>query len=453
MSFTVIQAESLDDIAAGLAAKGGARRMNGHKLPAGDETQPPAPAFVVIPVDDIKRRPPQPPTFWWDDYLPAGEVTLLGAHGGTGKSLIALMLAVCMALGLPLFGTPTRRGNVVFYSGEDGAEVLRHRLAWVCRVLNVDPEDLAGRLHILDATVGDPTLFHEVSAGGRRMGVTTPTYDELLAYVERHQIGVVIVDNASDTFDANEVERARVRAFMRSLVRIARTTGGAVLLLAHVDKNTARAAQNGSESYSGSTAWHNSARSRLYLSRDKDGGLLLEHHKATHGPMREPLRLIWPKDGLPMVDEPVQGIVQHIADSNHTKALLKLIAEFTERGEFVSTATTSRTHAGRLLRREPGFPPRLPDAELFDLLRQAERRGLLARVEFKGADRKPRERWEVTPEGRATAGLAATAATAATTGVTASGADAAEPAATAATSPLGGAGERARTEVAAGDTA
>ena len=63
--------------------------------------------------------------------------------------------------------------------------------------------------------------------------------------------------------------------------------------------------------------------------------------------------------------------------------------------------------ARKLLRREPGFPPRLPDAELFDLLRQAERCGQLARVEFKGTDRKPRQRWEVTPEGRATAGLAA----------------------------------------------
>ncbi|NZA00579.1 hypothetical protein H0I39_19675 [Ottowia beijingensis] len=40
----------------------------------------------------------------------------------------------------------------------------------------------------------------------------------------------------------------------------------------------------------------------------------------------------------------------------NTKALLRLIAEFTERGEHVTTATTSRTHAAKLLCNEPGYP-------------------------------------------------------------------------------------------------
>lgn len=450
MTYDVITADTLHGIAAGLAAKAGARRVNGHEQTVDVRAQAVTQAFVVIPVDDLKRRPPLPPSFWWDDYMPAGEVTLLGAHGGTGKSFIALMLAVSVALGLPLFGIPTRRGNVVFYSAEDGAEVLRHRLAWVCRVLSVDPEDLADRLHVLDATIGDPTLFHEVTADGRRMGTTTPTYAELHTYIERHQVSVAIIDNASDTFDANEVERARVRAFMRSLVRIARATGGAVLLLAHVDKATARKTPSGNENYSGSTAWHNSARSRLYLARESDGALLLEHQKATHGPMRQPLRLTWPKDGLPTVDEPLSGIVQNIADRNQTATLLKLIAEFTERGEFVSAATTSRSHAGVLLRRESGFPARLPNAELFDLLRHAERRGLLARTTMRSKGRgHSKEIWQVTPAGRNAAGLAPTAPTAPTTEVGAGGAEAAP---TAPTPARGVRGEWGGCEVGDGET-
>jgi hypothetical protein len=236
---------------------------------------------------------------------------------------------------------------------------------------------------------------------------------------------------------------------MRALARIARERDAGVLLLAHVDKGTSRGdrAQN-TEGYSGSTAW-NTARSRLFMSRDKDGALLLEHQKHNLGRLREPLRLVWPEGGIPQLDDVPGPVVQGIADRASSKALLKLIAEFTARGEFVTTATTSRTHAAKLLCREPSYP-RLKDAEVFGLLRSAERAGHLERVEFKGSDRHQRERWQVTASGAAFAGIhAATAGTAATSDVTASAAPAAGPAATAATSPPGGVGETAPQKVTA----
>ena len=376
--------------------------------------------FALVPVADLAHVDPPPPSYWWDGYLPAGVLTLLGAHGGTGKSFVALMLAVCIALGLPLFGVPTRRGIVCYFSGEDSGGVLRHRLKWICTALGVSPADLDGWFHVLDATAGEPVLFHEISEAGRRHGATTPSYEALKRFVEARSIDVLVIDNASDALDASENDRARVRAFVRALVQLVQARSGAVLLLAHVDKGTSRGDRGGTEAYSGSTAWHNSARSRLFMSRDKDGSLTLEHHKSTHGAMREPLRLLWPKGGVPQVDQPASGIVQHIAELGHQKALLKLIHEFTVRGESVGTATTSRSHAGRLLRKERGFPSRLSDADLFDLLRQAERSGWLERDLFKGTNRHPRERWRVTAAGAEAAEIrdfAPTASTALTSAV------------------------------------
>jgi putative DNA primase/helicase len=412
--------------------------------------QPPLP-FAVVPFADLAVTEPAPPAFVWEGLIPAGHVTLLSAHGGTGKSMVALMLAVAVALGLPLFGIATRRGIVVFYSGEDGAALLRHRLRLICRGLGVNVEDLAGWLFILDATDDDPTLFAEVSAAGRREGVTTATFEGLRDYIAAHDVSLLVVDNASDAFDASEIDRARVRGFMRALARIARERDAGVLLLAHVDKGTSRGDRAGTEGYSGSTAWHNSSRSRLFLSREKDGALLLEQHKRNViGGLHPPIRLLWPESGLPVADEPVQPVVQGIADRGHVTALLRLIAEFTARGEFITTATTSRTHAAKLLRQEPAYP-KLKDGEVFDLLRRAERAGHLERVQFKGADRHQRERWHVTPKGAAHAGIdAGTAGTAATSHVTAPDAPAASPAGTAATSVPGGTGETAPQEVTAG---
>lgn len=140
----------------------------------------------------------------------------------------------------------------------------------------------------------------------------------------------LIVDNASDTFDGNEIRRTEARGFVRGLRAPVRKQGGAVLLLAHIDKSAAKGFGGGG-SYSGSTAWHNSARSRLVLKR-------------------EPLRLVWPDGGLPQVDAAASGMVLAIATDNNTRALLRLVHEFTQRGEFVSTATTSLTHAGKLAR-------------------------------------------------------------------------------------------------------
>lgn len=404
------------------------------------------PPFALVPIADLATAEPPAPEFWIADYLPAGVVTLLGAHGGTGKSFLALQAAVSIAAGRDFLGVETRRGRVAFFSGEDPGELLRHRLAWLCRALAVEPAELAGRLHLIDATAGDPVLYQETRGHGHHGGGTTPTYEALREFAARHEIDVLIVDNASDAFDANENDRARVRAFMRSLGRIARERRGAVLLLAHVDKGTSRKERSDSEGYSGTTAWHNSARSRLYLSRSTDGALLLEHQKANLGPLRQPIALRWPTGNAIEPDAPLSGVVQAIEDSNSTRALLRLIHEFTERGEFVSTATTSRTHAGKLLRREPGFPARLRDPELFDLLRRAERRGLLARAEYRGADRKSRERWQLTASGLAAAGIesAATAATSRDLTDRTPTAEAAEPRGDCGDF-AGGMGERART--------
>lgn len=400
----------------------------------------PAPPFNLVPIADLLHVKPEAPCYVWEGLAPVAEVMLWAAHGGVGKSTIALMLGVATGTGRPLFGIPTRKSKVCFFSAEDGAAVVRHRLHFVCGAMGVDMRELDGELFILDATAGDPALFAEVTVAGRREGETTRTYSALREFVKQHSIGLLIVDNASDTFDASEIERSKVRGFMRALANLARECEMAVILLAHVDKGTSRGERAGTEGYSGSTAWNNSARSRLFMSRSSDGGLLIEHQKHNLGPLHEPIRLTWATGGVPQVDEPFGPVVQAIADRGHEKALLKLIAEFTARGEPVTTATTSRTHAGKLLRQESTFP-RIKDAELFDVLRGAERAGRLERATYRGTDRKPRECWHVTDAGRQFAGLAATAATAATTDATALGAVPAEPAATAATSPPGGMGE------------
>lgn len=361
-----------------------------------------------VSVSDVFQKPASPPLFVWDDYLPRGVVTLMGAHGGTGKSTIALMLATVATLGYPLFGIKTVACKTLFVSLEDSPRIVRYRLAAICRALNVDPIFLGDRLHVVDGTE-HPELY---SAKGRDEGFTTATYEELSTLVNSYEVGLVVVDNASDAYGADEIQRRQVRAFIRTLTLLARLTDCAVLLLSHVDKNTSRNGKaNGGEGYSGSTAWHNSVRSRLFLSRADNGTLTLEHQKANLGKKREPLFLEWLDDGFPQLKSgnvKRDGNVAGAADHEHAIALLKLIAEFESREKYCSPAPSARTNPYALLKSEPSFKQlNLGSDDTKRIVTMCDRNKWLATVKYHSVDRKPRQRWTVTPEGQAIAGLVA----------------------------------------------
>src|SRR5450432_852108 len=56
------------------------------------------------------------------ELIPGGEITLLSGDGGTGKSLLALQLAVATAAALLWIGTHPANGRAMFISAEDDAK-------------------------------------------------------------------------------------------------------------------------------------------------------------------------------------------------------------------------------------------------------------------------------------------------------------------------------------------
>jgi len=419
-------------------------------LNSASEQDKPEPLLKPVSVFDVLTNPAPPPAFVWDDYLPRGVVALWGAHGGTGKSTCALMLAVSVVTGRPLFGASTTQVPAVFVSLEDGTNIVRHRLAGICRAWGIDPLSLADRLRIVDGTE-NPELF---AADDRSAGDVTAAYVELSRLVESTRAGLVVVDNASDSFGGDEINRRQVRGFMRALVQVARLTDCAVCLLAHVDKNTSRNKKaEGGEGYSGSTAWHNSARSRIFMTRGDDGLLTLEHQKSNLGKRREPITLEWPDGGLPALasDAPnFDGLntrAQGRADDEKAAALLALIAEFECREQYASPAAQARNNVHALLRVEPAFQRlKLNRDATARIVNQCQRAGWIESLDYRSPDRKQRQRWLVTQKGREFAGLPApTAPTAPTCDESAQSAESCIGGAPTAPTCIGGMGDRART--------
>ena len=374
--------------------------------------QPKPKRLVHVDVLGVWSDPSPPPAFVWGQYLPRGTTTLFGAHGGTGKSTIGLMLAVATAAGLPLFGAPTAPTPAIFVSLEDGADIVRHRLGAICRWLEVDPMTLAGKLFVVDGTE-HPELYGADNRHGD--GMTSDTYAELRELVESTGAGLVLIDNASDAYASDEIVRRHVRAFIRHLNLIGKRHDAAMVLLSHVDKNTSKSKkpENG-EGYSGSTAWHNSVRSRLFLYRDDDSGLLtLEHQKSNYGKKQPPLMLLWPENGFPRAhqegDTPDYSGLIDKAQSRQQDAnaaeVLKMLAEFEGRGQYASPSPTARNNVYALLKAEPQFKRlKLGRDAVAMIVTQCHRAGWIEPLEYR-ADYKNRQRWAVTEGGKAWAGL------------------------------------------------
>lgn len=364
----------------------------------------------TVEIATVLTNPSSPPTFAWDGYLPRGVVSLMGAHGGTGKSTIALMLCVATALGRPLFDAQTDQGGALFVSLEDGDRVVRARLAAICRAWCINPDELKDRLHIVDGTEY-PELF---DVDGRSGGATTRTYAELRELVKDMGLSLFVIDNASDAFGGDEINRRQVRAFIRALGAIAKEQNCAALLLSHVDKTTSRNRKSeGGEGYSGSTAWHNSVRSRLFMSRAEDGRLTLEHQKSNFNKLREPIELVWPENGFPQLagasaGDDFSSRLHCRADDERAAALLRLIAEFEGRRQYCHTGQTSRSNPYAVLKSEPSFQKlKIGSDATKRIVNQCQRAGWLEPLDYRTSDRKPHQRWTVTTEGKLFAELSA----------------------------------------------
>lgn len=326
-----------------------------------------------------------------EPILPRQHVTLLGSHGGAGKSILALTLAAHVVCGRAWCGLPVYQGKALYVSLEDPGELVRYRLRRIADEYDLDPATISEGLTVLDGSMGDAVLATEVNDSGTRRLVPTAALEELEQACEG--MSLAIVDNASDAYDANENDRRMVRRFVRSLAHIAREHDAAVLLLAHIDKAAARTGANGN-TYSGSTAWHNSTRSRLALSNQD--GVELAHEKHNLGSKIEPIALTWTDTGVLV---PVSARDSAGRDAEDDAAVLAAIMAANADGHPVYAARTGPYTALTILRTYPDLPaPLQKDKQRFwQALTRLERDGRIYRETYRTPDRKQRVRLLARP--------------------------------------------------------
>jgi hypothetical protein len=366
-------------------------------------TEPQAPRLTPVSLDGFMAHAPQIQRYVIAGLVPLRHVTLLSAHGGSGKSQLAIEWCAHVACGHPWAGRTVRGpAKAVFVSLEDEASLVLDRLRRIVDEYSLD-EGMVGRnVRIFDGTGTDGAMVVEVA--GRRLVPTA-----IMAEVEAASVGaaLVVIDNASDAFAGDEINRRQVRAFVSHLATIARDADAGMLLLAHIDKMAAKYGAAGN-SYSGSTAWHNSARSRLALV-DTNGFLELLQEKLNLGKLSDPIPLKFTDAGVIVPGRANPEQVSADADARSkadTEAVLGLLEIAEKAGITVPTATSGPVTAWHALDPLPEFPGhfRTKDGrrQFFASIVRLARSGAIVKATYKTAARHIRDRWELAHDWRKT---------------------------------------------------
>jgi RecA-family ATPase len=294
---------------------------------------------------------PVPARVWQvPDLMPAGAVTILAGDGGVGKSRLALQLGAATALERPWLGHTPRRGPAIYLSSEDDGAELHRRAYEAALFYDVGLDDLDD-LHLWPLAEEDPAL----AVLGRNQALErTDLWAELEVVADEMRPALVVLDSLADVFAGEENSRAQARQFIAQLRSLAIRTQAAVLVLAHPSLS----GLNSGSGASGSTAWSNSVRSRLYLTQPSGDGLetdpdvrVLSLKKANYARAMPDIRLRSRIGGYTLEDhEPALDLTG--AQAKADRQFLDLLDAYTAQGRIV-TGRAGPNYAPSIFARDP----------------------------------------------------------------------------------------------------
>ncbi len=323
----------------------------------GTKTEPPAAErearrATALKWSDLADK--EPPARRWaiKGWLGMGHSTLAVGVAGIGKTLLAQQVASALALGQYFIDDVPGALKVLMWCCEDDHDELWRRQLAIAKWLGAGFDAFAENLIIQPRHGLENTLV--ATEFGRLMFTTL--IEELREQAGDYRAEVVILDNAAQLYGGNENDKHHVTLFMNALAGA--LPGRAILLLAH----PARAL--GSE-FSGSSAWENVARTRLYLGAKLPGEKLdpaddepaedvrfLARRKANYS-SRDWRRFLY-KDGVLVPDAAeaagsAGGMVGYLRDQQAERIVLESLEKLRSMGIDATESTSSPNYLPKLI--------------------------------------------------------------------------------------------------------
>jgi phage/plasmid primase-like uncharacterized protein len=321
------------------------------------------PLAVISPADWQGMTPPE--RLWMvDGLVPMYQATLLTGAGAAGKSLLEQLKSTCIGMGIPFLGVTVARCPTLYITCEDDAEELHRRQAAICEGLGISLEETRGHVSLLSlyGQLGNELCTFDEARTLR----PAKRYGEILETARLTGARHVSLDNTSHMFTGNENARSEVAAFVNLCNAMAREIDGAVTMVGFPNK--------AGDSYSGSTAWENQVRSRLFLEtpKNEDGVVIdpdyrvLRNEKANYARKGAEIGFMWSHGTfvLPPSDQGSAPVSHEFTDAQAYEALREIDRRWNARNPFSAAHNSPERYLGSWLTYRFKLSPRSASAQI-----------------------------------------------------------------------------------------
>lgn len=236
-----------------------------------------APVYTLPPLGKQERKPLKATPFSWPDaamlpprdwqlgrWLLRGEITVVIAPGGVGKSSLSTGMAMSLASGRTLLGQRVWNGpqGVWSFNLEDDQQELDRQFAAAALHHRISPGSCGDRLYV-DSGLDQTLCVATEDATGVR--IVEPLFEELLEQVMERGIACIIVDPFVSSHSVDENSNQRIDAVVKRWKRLASEAHISVVLVHHSKKLGGK--ETTAEDSRGASAVVNAARIALTLNR------------------------------------------------------------------------------------------------------------------------------------------------------------------------------------------
>jgi RecA-family ATPase len=291
-------------------------------------------------------------------WIIRGSAGLLSGEEGVGKSLLGQQMATSAAAYRPFLGLEIASVKSVYISCEDPLDEMWRRQEGINTALGINMNALAGRLKLVSLKGHLGNELCNIDNGRLK---AAPRFKQIYRTCREFGANLVFLDNAAHFFPGNENDRHEVAAFLGLLERLAEDIDGAVILLAHPNKQFAQGNKQGNE-YSGSTGWSAHVRNRLFLdwaAKNDDGtpvdddGRLLRKSKANYGKKGEEIAFRWHEWAFSTPDTLGPNVAAQLSTTiqanSENDVYLRCLDTLTEQRRNVSHSPNAMNYAPRAM--------------------------------------------------------------------------------------------------------
>ena len=151
-----------------------------------------------------------PREFLYGRHLVRQYISVTIGPGGLGKTAILLAECLAMVTGRDLLDQEVpAKMRVWYWNGEDPKEEIERRIAAICLLYGIKPEDIGDRLFI---DSGRDTEIKIARDERSSFSIAVPTVDAIKRTIVENQIDVMIVDPFVSSHAVSENDNTRIDA-------------------------------------------------------------------------------------------------------------------------------------------------------------------------------------------------------------------------------------------------